>query len=175
MKLPQLARKTLEFYFKRRRFIPDKKTKEKYSEKKACFVTLIKNGELRGCIGDLEPKQELWRNVQKNAINAAFNDFRFSPLTEKELEEIKIEISILSIPKRIYFKNEKALLTRLNKNKGIVLRRENYCATFLPQVWEKIPDKIIFLEQLSLKAGLNKDAWKNAEISSYSIHMENEN
>jgi AmmeMemoRadiSam system protein A len=174
MNLIQLARKTLEEYFKGKEFIPDDYTKSIYNEKQACFVTLTKNGELRGCIGSLAPEKELWKDVQENAVNAAIHDFRFLRLTEKELSEIKIEVSVLSLPKKINAVNEKDLLMRVNKGNGFILRKGFNSSTFLPQVWEQISDKIEFLEHLSVKAGLNKDAWKKAELWYYTVKSEKE-
>jgi len=174
LKLTKLARRTLREYFKGKEFIPDERTKNIYNEKRACFVTLTLNGNLRGCIGSLVPQKELWKEVQENAINAAIHDFRFSRLTEEELPNVKIEVSILSLPKKINYIGEKDLLIRINSGKGIILKKGMNSATFLPQVWEQIPDKINFLEQLSIKAGLNRNAWKNAEIWSYTVSIEKE-
>lgn len=164
MNLTQLAKKTLEACFKNEKFIPDEKTKEKYKEKKACFVTLTENGELRGCIGCLEARQELWKDVQENAIHAAFHDSRFFSLNKEELDNIKIEISVLSKPKKLEFKNQEELMNNINKDMGIILKKEHHSATFLPQVWKEISEKTIFLEHLSIKAGLNKDAWRESDI-----------
>lgn len=172
MNLTQFARKTLEDFFSRKSPTIDDKIKEKYKSKKACFVTLHENGELRGCIGCLESTKPLWKNVQENAINAAFHDLRFFPLTKEELKEIKIEVSVLSKPKKLNFKDEKDLLGKINNKMGLILKKGFHTATFLPQVWEQIPDKIKFLEQLSLKAGLEKNTWKNAEILVYDVDVE---
>ncbi len=174
LKLTKLARKTIRDYFDNKKFNPDKNTKELYKEKKACFVTLTLNGELKGCIGSLKPEKELWKDVQDNAINAAIHDFRFSRLTEEEFLKIKIEVSVLSLPKKIEAVNEKDLLMRINPGRGYILEKEGVSSTFLPQVWKQIPDKIQFLEQLSLKAGLNRNAWKTAEIWSYTVNSEKE-
>ena len=174
MKLPQLARKTLEFYFENKNFIPDEDIKERYDEKRACFVTLTKKGNLRGCIGSLHAVQELWKDVQHNAIYAAFHDSRFFLLTKEELKEIKIEVSILSDPKKIFFKNEKDILNKIDNKMGLILKKGIFSSTFLPQVWEQIPDKIQFLENLSLKAGLSRDSWKTSEISYYTVSVEEE-
>ena len=172
--LTQLARHTLEAYFQNQKFEPDEETKKKYSDKKACFVTLTKNDQLRGCVGSLIATQELWKDVQENAINAAFRDSRFPPLTKEELNKIKIEISVLTAPKKLEYENEKDLLEKINKDMGIILKKGFYSATFLPQVWEQLPDKIQFLEHLSLKAGLDKDAWKTADIFYYKVEIEKE-
>lgn len=174
LKLIEIARKTLEEYFKGKKFIPDEYTRSIYNKKQACFVTLTLNGELRGCIGSLYPSKELWEDVRDNSINAAFHDFRFQKLTEEELEEIKIEVSSLSLPKKIEYISEKDLLLRINPGRGYILKKGNFSSTFLPQVWETIPNKIEFLENLSLKAKLNKNAWKNSELYSYSVNSEKE-
>ncbi len=172
MNLTQLARKTIEFYFNNKKFEPDKKTKQKLKDKKACFVTLTNKGNLRGCIGCVEAEQELWKQVQENIINAAFYDTRFSGLTKKELKKIKIEVSVLSEPKKLEYKTEKDLLKKINNKMGIILKKNPCSSTFLPQVWKQIPDKKEFLEHLSLKAGLDKDAWKTAEIWGYGVEVE---
>jgi AmmeMemoRadiSam system protein A len=119
----------------------------------------------------LEARQELWKDVVENAVNAGFSDFRFFPLNKSELKKIKIEVSVLTEPKKLEFKNEKELLEKLNKSMGVILKKGFYTSTFLPQVWEELPNKIEFLEHLSLKAGLNKDAWKNAEIFYYNVEI----
>ena len=168
-----LARKTLENYFKNKTFDSDEYIKKKYSEKKACFVTLTKNKNLRGCVGSLEPRQELWKDIQENAINAGFHDFRFPPLNKEELNKIKIEISVLSKPKKLG--KGKEIFDKITKDMGLILEKQNYLATFLPQVWVQIPNKEVFLENLSLKAGLNKDDWKTADISFYTVKKIKEN
>jgi len=174
LKLTELARNTLESYFKGKEFVPDKHTKDVYDQKQACFVTLTLGGKLRGCIGSLVPQRELWRDVQENAINAAIHDFRFSKLKGDEVSKIKIEVSVLSLPKKINSVNEKDLLMRVSPGKGFILKKGTSSATFLPQVWEQIPDKIEFLEQLSLKGGLNRNAWKTGELWSYTVNSEKE-
>lgn len=174
MKLCELARKTLEEYFLGKKFIPDEQTREKYKEKQACFVTLTLNGELRGGIGSIYAERELWKDVQGNALNAAIHDFRFSRLSEKELSQIKIEVSVLSLPKKINAINENDLLMRINPGRGIILKKGIISSTFLPQVWKEIPNKIQFLEQLSLKAGLNKNAWRDSEIWYYTVSIQKE-
>lgn len=167
--LLDLARKAIECHLKDEEVKVSKEIKKKYSKKQACFVTLTENEELRGCIGSLYPRQELWKDVVENAINAGFHDFRFYPLRENELSKIKIEVSVLSIPKKLSFENEKELLKKINKKMGIILRKGGNSSTFLPQVWVQIPDKKQFLEQLSLKAGLDKDAWRDSDIRFYKV------
>jgi AmmeMemoRadiSam system protein A len=164
-----LARNALVKYLQGEEVKPSEEIKKKYSVKQACFITLTKNGELRGCVGSLYPRQELWKDVIENSINAGFIDNRFLPLKESELWGIKIELSILSIPKKLEFKSPEELLKKINSNHGVILQKRMNSATFLPQVWEQIPDKINFLEQLSLKARLSKDAWKTAEVWVYEV------
>jgi len=176
LKLTEIARKKLESYFDGKDFEPDKETKEKYKEERACFVTLTKNGELRGCVGSLTAHQALWKDVLDNTINATFNDSRFPPLEKKELNKIEIEVSVLTKPERIYFENTSDLLKQVDNKMGITLKKGFLSATFLPQVWEQISFKQKFFEQLSLKAGLNKDAWKEKgiEVSFYRAEVERE-
>jgi uncharacterized protein len=167
--LLKLAREAIKLNFIGQSPEVSKEIKQKYSEKKACFVTLILDGDLRGCIGSLDAHQELYKDVIDNAINAGFHDFRFGPLEEDELDEIIIEISILSTPLELKYNSEKDLLDKINKNMGLILKKGSYQATFLPQVWEELPDKVEFLEHLSKKAGLKKDDWKKAEIGYYTV------
>jgi len=174
MNLTQIARKTLEAYFENKDFQPDEKTKKNYNKKRACFVTLTKKGELRGCIGILIAHQEIWKDVKENALNASLNDPRFLALRKEELKDIKIEISVLSVPKKLEFKNEKELLAKINKKMGLILKKGFCSSTFLPQVWEQIPDKEEFLEHLSMKAGLDKNGWKDAKFWVYNVEKEEE-
>jgi len=163
-----VARKTLEAYFEEQKFELVEEIKQKYKEKKACFVTLTKNAELRGCVGSLVAEKELWKDVQENVLYAAFHDARFLPLSKEELDKIKIEISILSSPEKIEFENSKDLLKKLNKNYGVIIRKGICSATFLPQVWKEIPNKEKFLSMLCLKAGLKSDEWQNRDVE---IHI----
>jgi len=165
--LLKIARESIKSHLHGDKLIIDDNIKKKYSEKQACFVTLIINGGLRGCIGSLEAHQELWKDVVDNAINAGFNDYRFNPVSLNELKKIKIEISILTFPEKLGI-GEK-VYDKIDNKMGIILKKGWNSATFLPQVWEQIPLKKQFLEQLSLKAGLGKDAWKDSEISFYRV------
>lgn len=167
--LLKLARRAIESELNGDELKVDKEIKEKYSEKRASFVTLTEHKVLRGCIGSLYPNQELYKDVIENAKHAAFDDYRFPQLRKNELAGIRIEVSILSIPRKLEFKDEKELLKKLNKNTGIVLKKGFNSATFLPQVWEELPNKIDFLENLCVKAGMGKDSWKNSEIYSYKV------
>ena len=123
---------------------------------RAAFVTLKKNSNLRGCIGDIFPQRPLYRSVMLNAINACFNDRRFLPVTEDESKDITIEISALTVPKPVASADEIRIGTD-----GVVLSKEGHSAVFLPQVApEQGWDIEQTLTQLSLKARLPADAWK---------------
>jgi len=128
------------------------------------FVTLTENKDLRGCIGNIEPGKPLFQAVMDNAISAAYKDPRFDPVSEEEIAHIHIEISILSLPKKLDFADPKDLLAKLNHDLGVVLKKSYYTATFLPQVWELLPKKESFLSNLCMKAGLPSDAWKSPGI-----------
>jgi len=169
--LLELARGTLKAYFDGKEFEVSDEIKKKYSEKRASFVTLTKNGQLRGCIGSLIASRKLWVDVQENAINAAFHDFRFPNLTKQELDNIKIEISVLTAAEKLEFDNWQDLLEKLDKNMGVIVKKGMNQATYLPQVWGAIADKQEFLSSLCIKAGLAADAWKN-DIEVYVYEVE---
>lgn len=138
---------------------------ETFHSKRGTFVTLTKNHQLRGCIGNLVPDKPLKEGVQENAVNAAFHDPRFPPLSAKELEQIEIEVSLLTEPQPLAYKNADDLLAKLRpKVDGVILRKGMHSATFLPQVWEQLPEKEMFLSHLCMKAGLSGDAWKNGDL-----------
>ncbi len=136
------------------------------------FVTLKIHDKLRGCIGNLNATETILDGVKRNAINAAFNDFRFSPLTKKEFENIEIEISILSEPKPLEYKDGNDLAKKLRPNAdGVIIRKGPASATFLPQVWEQLPRCEDFLSHLCIKAGLPPDTWKSSklEVMTYNV------
>ncbi|BCN93122.1 hypothetical protein THMIRHAM_09070 [Thiomicrorhabdus immobilis] len=136
-------------------------TQTPFDEKLATFVTLHLHGELRGCIGSLQAYQSLAEDLYANAYSAAFRDPRFKPLAEKELQHIEVEISVLTAPEPIEGCSSKdALLEKLTPYKdGLIISDGTYRATFLPSVWEQLPDKGMFVEQLLRKAGIR--GWSN--------------
>lgn len=142
---------------------PHAKTKEDFpwlQEKGASFVTLTQNEQLRGCIGTLEAHRPLLIDVKANARAAAFQDPRFSPLSPDELDDTQIEISLLSAMQAIAFANESDALAQLQPGvDGIVLEFGRYRSTFLPQVWEQLPDARLFMAHLKHKAGLSPEFW----------------
>jgi MEMO1 family protein len=145
---------------------------EKFRARRACFVTLTKNGRLRGCIGSIFPVESLYEDVIRRARSAAIEDTRFSPVRADELKEIEVEVSVLTVPQRLAFTSPKDLLSKLRPGvDGVVLRVGNGQATYLPQVWEQIPDKRTFMNELAEKAGLAADAWTRpeAEVMTYQV------
>lgn len=129
----------------------------------ATFVTLTRDGDLRGCIGSLEAHRPLGLDVCENAIAAAFRDPRFAPLTARELPDTRIEVSLLTEPQFMQFADEADALAQLRPNvDGVILVHEFQRATFLPQVWETLPEPRLFLAQLKRKAGLAPDFWNDA-------------
>jgi AmmeMemoRadiSam system protein A len=126
----------------------------------ATFVTLTQNGQLRGCIGSLEAYRSLAVDVAENAVAAAFHDPRFAPLTSEELARTHVEVSLLEPSESMDFINEADAIARLRPGiDGLILTLGNRRATFLPQVWESLPDPRRFMAQLKLKAGLPADFW----------------
>lgn len=135
------------------------------SEKRGVFVTLEIESALRGCIGNIVPIYSLENGVRRNAINAAFEDPRFYPLTKEEFGSVKIEISVLTVPKKLEYKNADDLLEKLHPlQDGVILKKGDYEATYLPQVWIGVPDKEKFLGMLCSKAGMKSDEWKRGDV-----------
>jgi len=137
----------------------------------ASFVTLTKHEKLRGCIGTLSPDVALAQDVLQHGQDAAF-DYRFSPVRPEELDDIHIEVSVLTQPQPLRYDTPEDLLDRLHPGRhGVVLRSGRQRATFLPQVWEKVPDKEEFLGMLCRKALLPADAWKQQAIEIDVYHV----
>ncbi len=144
-----------------------------FYEKRGVFVTLHKNGCLRGCIGTLEPVKSIIDGIKDNSLNAAFQDPRFSPLKLNELNEIDIEVSILTKPKKLKYTNSKDLLLKLKPNiHGVIIKYNKHKATFLPQVWEQLPDTKDFLSHICQKAGLVSDEWENGKLEVFTYQVQ---
>ena len=142
------------------------------TESKGCFVTLTAGGRLRGCIGNIMPAGPLYKSVMENARNAALRDPRFTPVRAEEIDEIHVEISVLTAPQPLAFSSPDDLLAKLQPHKdGVVLQIGFAAATYLPQVWEQLPDKEAFLSSLAQKAGCAANAWRgpNASVSIYHV------
>lgn len=126
-----------------------------FNEQGACFVTLEKNSELRGCIGSIIAHRPLIEDLAKNAQSSAFSDPRFQPLKEDEFEQLSIDVSLLSDPVKMEFNDESELLIQIRPFiDGIIIKERNYQAVYLPSVWEQLPEKELFLDSLKIKAGL---------------------
>ena len=126
-----------------------------FDEMGACFVTLKRNNQLRGCIGSIIAYQPLIDDLVKHSQDAAFNDPRFLPLEKSELDDLNIDVSLLSVPKPMTFNDEQDLLNKLVPYKdGLIIKDGNKQAVFLPSVWEELPDKELFLKSLKRKAGM---------------------
>lgn len=141
-------------------------------EEGSSFITLIAHGQLRGCIGSLDPYESLAEDVREHAVAAALNDPRFPPVREDELSGIQIEVSRLTRPVPLDYKDANDLLSKLHPHvDGVILRDVFRRATFLPQVWEKIPDPVEFLNNLCYKMGVEHDLWrrKHFEVLTYQV------
>ena len=131
----------------------------------ASFVTLTVRGNLRGCIGALEAYQPLVEDVRERAISAALEDYRFPPVQVNELNGISLEVSRLTAPVPLEYSNAEDLLAKLRPHvDGVVLRDGSRRATFLPQVWEKLPNAKDFLENLCHKMGAAPDLWRRKHL-----------
>lgn len=164
--LLELARQSIETYLREGRLprVDGDYVPPRLAEPAACFVTLTKAGALRGCMGTLEPRWPLYRAVMENAAKAAFGDPRFPPVTLEELPALHIEISVLSPVQLLPARTAEEKLAALEPGRhGVILRARGLTATYLPQVWEKLPDKEQFLASLSCKAGLEPSAWRSPE------------
>lgn len=128
----------------------------------ASFVTLKAHGQLRGCIGSLEPHRPLVQDVARNAFAAAFSDPRFPPLSAREMDGLQLHISILHPAEPMTFQSEDDLVRQLRPGvDGLILEADGRRGTFLPAVWESLPDPREFLANLKLKAGQSPDYWSD--------------
>jgi len=174
--LLQLAQRTLEKYFREGKKVQleAEDLPSSLKEKKGVFVTLEENGQLRGCIGNLYPDKPIYEAVIDNTLASALFDPRFPSVTASELPAIKIEISVLSPLKRLTsLSSPQQLLDYLEKNKpGLLIKKDNRQATFLPQVWEELPKAESFLQHLCRKAGMDSQEWKKMGLEIYEYKVE---
>ena len=143
------------------------------TQPRATFVTLERHGQLRGCIGMLEAIRPLVEDVAENAYAAAFRDPRFPPLRDAELADLQLHISILSPAEALSFDSEADLLAQIRPGiDGLILHDHGHRGTFLPSVWEQLPDKTQFLQHLKQKAGLPAHYWSDTlQVSRYTTFM----
>lgn len=160
--LKELAKKSITYGLKHKRPLPIDLSAldDELSIFRATFVTLEKNDQLRGCIGMLEACRPLAKDIADNSYAAAFSDSRFLPVTEDELQDLSIHISILNPAELIHCESEAELLTLLRPNiDGLILDDGLQRATFLPSVWESLSDPTAFVQNLKIKAGLAPNYW----------------
>ena len=142
-------------------------------EEGSSFVTITSRGQLRGCIGALEAHQPLAEDVREHAVAAALKDPRFPAVKEHELSDLRIEISRLTHPVPLEYKDANDLLSKLRPHvDGVILRDDSHQrVTFLPQVWEKIPNPAEFLNNLCYKMGVEPDLWRrtNLDVLTYQV------
>jgi MEMO1 family protein len=151
---------------------PDALADSAFQKKRGTFVTLTINKQLRGCIGNLDARDSIVAGVKRNAVNAAFHDPRFSPLSTDELDHTDIEVSILTEPRPLEYRDGNELISKLRVHvDGVILQKGPAGATFLPQVWEQLPKPEDFLSHLCMKAGLPADTWEkeHLDISTYQV------
>lgn len=174
--LIRLARQVIEENLQLEPSLPvrDKELKDAvFQEYKPLFVTLNKKGQLRGCIGCLLGSEPLIEAVKRHAINAAFFDQRFSPVSTEEMDELTINISLLTEPQTLEYIDGDDLENKLRPGiDGVIVRDPSMgAATFLPQVWEQLPTVSLFMNHLCGKAGMPEDTWqhKHLDIQTYQV------
>ncbi|MCX6750170.1 MAG: AmmeMemoRadiSam system protein A, partial [Candidatus Pacearchaeota archaeon] len=168
--LLNLARESAETYLKTGKKIEvnEKDIPENLKINKGCFVTFIEDEQLRGCIGNILPQLPLYECVIENSINAAIRDARFSPVNYSEMKKIKIDVSVLSIPSLLQHNSSEELLLKLKPlEHGVIIKRGTDQSTFLPSVWEFIPNKEDFLANLCMKGNMEADCWKDPKTEVY--------
>lgn len=141
-------------------------------EERACFVTLTRVNQLRGCVGSLHARQPLACEVQDRAVSAAFHDFRFPRLQAEEFPEVRIEISCLTVPEKVEYSDPAELIHRLRPDQdGVIISDGRRKATFLPQVWDQLPAPEAFLSRLCEKMGADRNCWKQQplEVQTYQV------
>ena len=136
------------------------------NKSRGTFVSLHKKGKLRGCIGNIEPVKTVAQGVYDNAKHAAFDDSRFDALSEDELQDTRIEVSILTCPKEVEHDDGSDLVSKIRPGiDGVIIKKSYQSATFLPQVWKQLKTPEDFLRHLCLKAGLPSGEWKNGTLA----------
>jgi len=176
LNLLRIAREAIEYAIQKKKLPPldPSALSPNLREQGASFVTLTRLGQLRGCIGTLEAYQPLAEDVREHAVAAAFEDPRFPKLREDELNGIQIEVSRLTRPVPLQYKDTDELLAALRPHVDGVIIKDTHGrrATFLPQVWEKLPDPSDFLDNLCQKMGLPPRTWKNKHLDVFLYQVE---
>jgi len=169
-RLIELARNAVRAYLESEDIKVSDELKERFREKRGVFVTIKENGELRGCIGFIEPVYSLWQGVVRAALGAAFADPRFMPITKEEFKDLKFEVSVLTEPELIEEPYEDKI--EIGKH-GLIVEKDGFKGLLLPQVAPEFNwDKKEFLEHTCLKAGLSKDAYRDKDVRVYRFECE---
>lgn len=144
------------------------------AEKRGVFVTLHRNNQLRGCIGSLAAVEALGEGIRRNALNAAFHDYRFPSLTAAELPGLKVEVSILTEPQPLVCSSPDEVLSMLRPGvDGVIIKGPHgEQATFLPQVWQQLPQPEQFLGHLCRKASLPEQAWRSGTLRFFTYQVQ---
>lgn len=143
------------------------------SEPRACFVTLTEEGRLRGCVGAMAAREPLARAVADSARCAALLDPRFPPVGADEVDRLRIEVSVLTTLRRLWFSSPEDLLMKLEPGcDGVLLRIGDRTATYLPQVWKDIPDKAAFMDSLAEKSGCAAAQWRGSDVEVFVYEVE---
>lgn len=140
----------------------------------ASFVTLLRSGSLRGCLGSLHPERPLADDVRQHSIAVCASDYRFPPVGPNEIPDLALEIAVLGSTRRLVYQNPQELAGHLRPGvDGVLLQAGARRATFLPKVWERVPSAEEFLGLLCRKAGLDEDLWRREllEISTYAVEI----
>ena len=154
--------------------LPPEQLGNDLNDHRGVFVTLNKNGQLRGCIGNIEPIKTIFDGVADNAKNAAFHDPRFMPLSLDELDSVQIEVSILTRPEPLEYSDGQDLIKKLKPGiDGVIIKKRSRSATFLPQVWDQLKEPDAFLSHLCAKAGLSPDEWRQGspDVLTYQVQF----
>lgn len=162
------AKKTTEMYVKTGVINKGEYHSKKLDRRLACFVTIKDGDELRGCIGTIEPVDTLYNSIIENSISAATRDPRFKPIKERELVNLKYEVSVLSVPELIKPESVDSLFSAI-KGKGVIINKDMRRGVYLPQVWEHFKSEGDFLSSLCQKAGLFKEEWKDYKAMKFSV------
>jgi hypothetical protein len=161
--MKSFAKNAVEFYVAEGEDYVPFNVPDKLMTRKACFVTIYKNGTLRGCIGNIIPSGLLYQSIIDNAVSAATRDPRFPEVTPSELKSLSYEITVLSEPTEIKYKSEKDLFDKI-RDKGVIIKKSFYTAVYLPQVWSHFSSPSEFLTSLCRKAGMNGGEWKKLDM-----------
>lgn len=162
--LIKLVLETFEKNFGGEEPVVSEEIKRDYSEKIACFIRVLKKGEMRSFYGSLRPKNILYKEIISYSQKIVTGDKKFKPLKKEELSTLKVHIYLVKNIVDLDFEDEKSLLAQLDSNDGVYIEKEFQSAVFLPYVWEDISNKEEFLSTLCEEAGIKKDSWKKLGV-----------